>query len=94
MFGRHARTTASLEAYNCALNARIKTKGSFYCFALAIIDEEFMKRAEMEVLLVSAGGAIRQEKRSVCISIYPHYDNVIVYLHYFISFSLYSNVKN
>lgn len=65
VFGRHARTTASLEAYNCALNSRIKTKGSFYGFALAIIDVEFSKRRELETLVESGGGSVRAEKRSV-----------------------------
>lgn len=64
--GRQTRTTASLEAYNCALNGRIRAKGNFYSFALAIIEEEFMKRTELAAYIESGGISGRREKRSVC----------------------------
>lgn len=61
MYGRQARKTASLEAYNCALNERIKTRGLFYGFALVLVDEEFIKHTELNELIESGAGSGRRE---------------------------------
>lgn len=65
--GRHSRATSSLEAYNCALNKRIRCKGNFFNFCQILVNEEFEKYTTLKLLLQSAGGiaAPATQKRGV-----------------------------
>lgn len=72
--GRHSRTTSSLEAYNCALNKRIRAKGNFYNFAQALIHEEYEKFTTVKLLIESAGGVVDTPERGVIFII----NNIII----------------
>lgn len=94
VFGQHTRTTASLEAYNCALNSRIRTHGTFYGFALALIHEEFAKRTLLEAAMQSGGGSLRTEKRSVSSIVYLFVLLHFVYCFFFSQYFRFRLAKN
>lgn len=62
---RHARTTSSIEAYNCHLNAIIRAKGNFYQFCQIIIKEVFGKYTDVLSLIESGGASAEPPPKSI-----------------------------
>lgn len=56
------RTTSSLEAYNGVLNKTIVNRGHFFNFIHDMRAEEFLKRAELNDIIMSGAGTAKRRR--------------------------------